>query len=135
MRQTRQLLTTILALFAMACSPIVTTHAFGPGVEIFGKCIKDGKESVIEISILPTKEGTPWDFEFVGSSPEGLRTWVDNKVTKLRWKLGQDHIKKSGVGPYGVKLSSDGKIIYATVRVKTVEEQANENFLQILFHL
>lgn len=136
MRHAHSGFATLLVFLTIACSPVVTTHTKAPGVHISGESIPEGKDRIVKVTIAPKKEGTQWNVEFVGSTPEDLKVSVDNGITRLHWKLGQDHIKSFGIDPYELKLSSGGETFNARVNFTTPSQQIIVGIIEVLvsFH-
>ena len=135
MRHTYSVVATLLAILTIACSPVVTAHTKAPGVHIAGESITEGKGRYEKVTNAPKKDGTQWNIEFVGSTPEDLKINVDNGTTRLHWKLGQDHIKSFGIDPYELKLSSDGETFKARVNFITPSQQIFGGVIQVLINI
>jgi len=132
MRDAHSGIATVLAFWTIACSPVVTTHTKAPGVHIYGESVTDGNGRFVKVTIAPKKEGTQWNVEFVGSNPEDLKVSVDNGITRLHWKLGQDHVKSFGIDPYELKLSSGGETFNVRVNFTTPSQQIVGGIIPLL---
>lgn len=112
-----------LALLWAGCTPLVTGHHQGKDLRITGECAKEGESTYVMLLISSTAGDPPGKVDFIGGQPEDLVSEATPGFTRLRWKLGKDHLRALGIQPYELQITSGDRVFRARITFRTTSEQ------------
>ncbi|WP_291272461.1 hypothetical protein [Geothrix sp.] len=112
-----------LALLGAGCTPLVTGYHQEKDLHITGECAKEGGSTYVKVLISSTAGDPPWMVTFMGGQPEDLIMEATPGFTRLRWKLGKDHLQAVSIQPYELQITSGDRMFRARITFRTTSEQ------------